>query len=1127
MANAIGRYLFNNKEMITVNTSELVNSTKETRFKGFCWNGVYMRLYTIDTPEYKEIKKEFRAIRKLTGKTDKYVLPIAVMVRCGIEVLVLTPCINGKSASLNDEILITYELQPEDTILIEGTSKYIIIKPQKLLKTIEELNCLLYIPSKLSEQIEILYKERSLRFEEKTLAAFLNKNGTSMEDITTVKNYMYGWNLQGCYSNLNQETNTRLQKLFEQGKGPGLVACSYSNNNVPTIKYAAQVAEELQLKATQLNQLSLKDFLHRKELSLRHGWIVLAYVSNPLAKNLLCINILVRCLEKIIIKELASQKYKSFESVLAMSINGLLKQGEKVIASVTEALFFSRLRVLMNSLNFMSDRSKNYLMSQKIIHDIIQSVVKNPGLFLLAVESLFSIKFDKKLIKLTKEDKYELLKEAIKELHVVSIEFKSNITINLKSYSYSTLAQSGHTNESINSRFAEVKPPPYQLWLPSPNHIEKSISIIWLGSTQGKSALEKWLNFNRRAFQGLYTYDYLLLYARILLDVARAKDNPGVYVKDIEKDLEEIIKCEFVVPELLIFGYTMVGICYECANRLLEAEVNYLCALNTYLQFYDNPKGRGNYVHPWGAFIAYKLKKLSKERVNDYNLMNELFETIKFCTTDKNIEATQKIFAIFKEDIPFTNKGNLSQSWYLWLLYYSPMQHMSDTFWSQKNIQAISIKSDSLKGRKTIANYSQILSKEISEIRKSKGVVYAWGYNDQGQLALNPSEEHKVISPYFCYCLKNEYIRKITCGRNSSFAITIHNIVYSWGNNEYGQLGLGIGVDKMVIRPRRIKGLTAVMDIKSGIEHTLALNNKGEVFSWGNGGLLGQGNAEAYYEPKRIEQLKDVVKITCGGLHSIVLTRQGDVFGWGRAEGGQLGLPEKMLLEIIERNNDCYVEIPIHINTGVIKDIKIVDASCGEAHTLALDCNGKVYGWGFCNFGQLGINLTSDCFEPGTGDYKSKVSEPKMIEALSKLHIAKVVAGSTFSIFVASGGEVYGCGVNDFGQTGLEVKQRKLEVYYPHPQKSVGTTDIAIPLPLICFSGIKVQEVACGENHSLGVSIEPLTLWSWGKNNQGQLGLGVVSKTTGPRVISELCTAPISSVLLLISFRLDVEQIIQ
>jgi alpha-tubulin suppressor-like RCC1 family protein len=85
----------------------------------------------------------------------------------------------------------------------------------------------------------------------------------------------------------------------------------------------------------------------------------------------------------------------------------------------------------------------------------------------------------------------------------------------------------------------------------------------------------------------------------------------------------------------------------------------------------------------------------------------------------------------------------------------------------------------------------------------------------------------------------------------------------------------------------------------------------------------------------------------------------------------------------------------------------IVQASAGNAHSLFLTSTGRVYSCGFNDYGQLGReDVPPDGYAgnlgviPGLGD------------------VALVSAGNTFSLFVLANGEAWSCGSNDYGQLG-------------------------------------------------------------------------------------------------------------
>lgn len=69
---------------------------------------------------------------------------------------------------------------------------------------------------------------------------------------------------------------------------------------------------------------------------------------------------------------------------------------------------------------------------------------------------------------------------------------------------------------------------------------------------------------------------------------------------------------------------------------------------------------------------------------------------------------------------------------------------------------------------------------------------------------------------------------------------------------------------------------------------------------------------------------------------------------------------------------------------------------------------------------------------------------------------------------------------------------------------NVVSSDVTVPSRVICFEGLKVNAVSCGENHSLALIGEERSVWAWGMYRNGQLGLGEVNQKMNPRPIQQL-----------------------
>jgi len=128
---------------------------------------------------------------------------------------------------------------------------------------------------------------------------------------------------------------------------------------------------------------------------------------------------------------------------------------------------------------------------------------------------------------------------------------------------------------------------------------------------------------------------------------------------------------------------------------------------------------------------------------------------------------------------------------------------------------------------------------------KSDGTVWAWGDNSQGELGNGPADNNQHPTPVQVNGLSG--ITAITCGAMHTIALKSDGTVWTWGDNEYGQIGNGT-VDTTGNNPQTtpvlVSGLSGVTAIACGWYHTLALKSDGTVWAWGDNsqGELGDGD---------------------------------------------------------------------------------------------------------------------------------------------------------------------------------------------------------------------------------------------------------------------------------------------
>ncbi len=290
------------------------------------------------------------------------------------------------------------------------------------------------------------------------------------------------------------------------------------------------------------------------------------------------------------------------------------------------------------------------------------------------------------------------------------------------------------------------------------------------------------------------------------------------------------------------------------------------------------------------------------------------------------------------------------------------------------------------------------------------GTVYSWGGNAFGQLGNGINiDSYEPIAVTTSGVLAGKTITAIAAGVYYSIALASDGTVYTWGNNNSGQLGNGTNqpsrVPIKVYHDAALSGKT-ITAISAGAAHSIALASDGTVYTWGNNfyGQLGNGNWTDSYTPTAVATSgvlsgKIITAISVGGSHSIALASDGTVYSWGYNASGQLG-----------NGSNIDSNIPVAVTTsGVLSGKTITAISAGESHSIALASDGTVYSWGSNGNGQFGSGNTTDSNVPVAVNTSDVLSE-KIITAIA--------GGAAHSIALASNGTVYTWGSNFYGQLG-------------------------------------------------------------------------------------------------------------
>lgn len=206
------------------------------------------------------------------------------------------------------------------------------------------------------------------------------------------------------------------------------------------------------------------------------------------------------------------------------------------------------------------------------------------------------------------------------------------------------------------------------------------------------------------------------------------------------------------------------------------------------------------------------------------------------------------------------------------------------------------------------------------------GVMFSCGRNDCGQLGHGDSVDKKTPQPVIN---QPQDITSLSCGQYHTLVSTSTGAAYACGKNDYGQLGYeSTDSAKSFLKLLGSPEMDTVLQVCCGYYHSLILCHNGLVFGFGRNdyGQLGLGHTQPrVYNCQQIVQLRDknVLSVTAGCYHSIASTLNGMLYVFGRNNHGQLGTGD-----LDERHS------PHPVDNFVGR--RILSVAAGFYHTLVL-----------------------------------------------------------------------------------------------------------------------------------------------------------------------------------------------
>jgi alpha-tubulin suppressor-like RCC1 family protein len=391
------------------------------------------------------------------------------------------------------------------------------------------------------------------------------------------------------------------------------------------------------------------------------------------------------------------------------------------------------------------------------------------------------------------------------------------------------------------------------------------------------------------------------------------------------------------------------------------------------------------------------------------------------------------------------------------------------------------------------------------------GRAWGWGLNGSGQLGDNSAASRltpvSVLGAVKTFC-------KIAAGGSHTVAIDKNGRAWGWGFNSTGQLG-----DNSVTSQRTpVSVLGAVKtfcQIAAGGSHTVAIDKNGRAWAWGANttGQLGDNSVTSQRTPVSVlGAVKTFCQIAAGGSHTVAIDKNGRAWAWGLNTTGQLG-----------DNSTTLKLTPVSVLGAVKTFCKI---AAGDIHTVAIDKNGRAWAWGFNNNGRLGDNSVT-----------SRLTPVSVLGAVKTF--CQIAAGGSHTVAIDKNGIVWGWGLNSGGQLGNNAilsqrtpvsvlgavktfcqiaaggsytvaidKNGRAWAWGFNSTGQLGDNSVTSRLtPVSVLGAVKTFcQIEAGSNHTVAIDKNGRA-WVWGVNTGGQLGdNSVTSKLTPVSVLGAVKT---------------------
>lgn len=251
----------------------------------------------------------------------------------------------------------------------------------------------------------------------------------------------------------------------------------------------------------------------------------------------------------------------------------------------------------------------------------------------------------------------------------------------------------------------------------------------------------------------------------------------------------------------------------------------------------------------------------------------------------------------------------------------------------------------------SLTNWKQVSAGAFHTMAvKTDGTLWGWGGTEQGQIGNGSGGQFLAYSSPVQVGTYSSW-KQVSCGYNFSAAIKTDGTLWAWGYNNSGQLGNDTNIKYS--SPVQIGSLTNWAQVFAGYATVAAVKTDGTLWGWGsnqNVGMLGN-NAPGgdYSSPIQIGSLTNWAQVSVNADHMCAIKQDGTLWAWGNDSNGQLG----------NGASGTFMRYSSPVQIGSLTNWRQLGQGSANQWSAAIKTDGTLWVWGNNDKGQFGNDSTS------------------------------------------------------------------------------------------------------------------------------------------------------------------------